>query len=242
MPRSNMMSNSAVRNGGATLFLTTLARVRLPTASSPSLMRADAADVDADGAVELQGVAAGRGLGVAEHHADLLADLVDEDDARCGSWRCAPVSLRRAWLIRRAWRPTCVSPISPSISALGTRAATESITITSTALERTSSSQISRACSPVSGWLISSCSRFDAELAGPGGVQGVLGVDERGHAAGLLGVGDDVQGQRGLAGALRAEELADPPAGHALAAQGQVQAQRPGGDAGHRDHLVSART
>ncbi|MNY45876.1 hypothetical protein D3C86_1810120 [compost metagenome] len=44
-----------------------------------------------------------------------------------------------------------MSPISPSISAFGTRAATESMTITSMALERTSMSVISSACSPVSG-------------------------------------------------------------------------------------------
>jgi hypothetical protein len=31
-----------------------------------------------------------------------------------------PESLRRAWLMRRAWRPTWESPISPSISARGT--------------------------------------------------------------------------------------------------------------------------
>ncbi len=63
-----------------------------------------------------------------------------------------PASLRRAWLISRAWRPTWLSPISPSISARGTRAATESMTTTSTAPLRTRVSQISRACSPVSGW------------------------------------------------------------------------------------------
>ena len=61
------------------------------------------------------------------------------------------VSLRRAWLMRRACRPGWTSPISPSISALGVSAATESITITSIAPERTSVSQISSACSPVSG-------------------------------------------------------------------------------------------
>ena len=38
----------------------------------------------------------------------------------------APVSLRSAWLISRAWIPTNESPISPSISARGTSAATES--------------------------------------------------------------------------------------------------------------------
>ena len=42
-------------------------------------------------------------------------------DARCA------VSLRNAWLMRRACRPMCESPMSPSISAFGTSAATESI-------------------------------------------------------------------------------------------------------------------
>ena len=59
-----------------------------------------------------------------------------------------PVSLRSAWLMRRACRPTWLSPMSPSISALGTSAATESTTTMSTALERTSMSAISSACSP----------------------------------------------------------------------------------------------
>ena len=68
------------------------------------------------------------------------------------------VSLRRAWLISRAWRPTWVSPISPSISARGVRAATESMTTTSSAPERMSMSAISSACSPVSGWEMSSSS------------------------------------------------------------------------------------
>ena len=58
------------------------------------------------------------------------------------------VSLRSAWLMRRACRPTWLSPMSPSISALGTSAATESTTTRSTAPERTSMSAISSACSP----------------------------------------------------------------------------------------------
>ena len=45
--------------------------------------------------------------------------------------------------------------MSPSISALGVRAATESTTTTSMAPERTSASQISSPCSPVSGWEMS---------------------------------------------------------------------------------------
>ena len=65
------------------------------------------------------------------------------------------VSLRRALLIRRACMPTALSPISPSISARGVRAATLSTTRMSMAPERIRLSAISRACSPLSGWLIS---------------------------------------------------------------------------------------
>ena len=60
--------------------------------------------------------------------------------------------------MRRAWSPTWLSPISPSISAFGTSAATESMTTTSMAPERMSMSAISSACSPVSGWDTSSAS------------------------------------------------------------------------------------
>ena len=67
-------------------------------------------------------------------------------------WAMA-VSLRSAWLMSRACRPMCASPMSPSISAFGVSAATESMTTRSTAPERVSISQISSACSPVSGWL-----------------------------------------------------------------------------------------
>ena len=49
------------------------------------LDRAGAADVEADRGVELQRPAARRGLGRAEHHADLLTDLVDEDDGAVGA-------------------------------------------------------------------------------------------------------------------------------------------------------------
>ena len=70
----------------------------------------------------------------------------------------APVSLRRAWLISRAWTPMKLSPISPSISARGTSAATESTTTQSMPPERMSVSVISSACSPVSGWLTRSSS------------------------------------------------------------------------------------
>ena len=82
MPLPYMISNSASRKGGATLFFTTLTRVCVADDFLAVLDGADAADVEAHRSVELERVAAGRGLGVAEHHADLHADLVDEDDDR----------------------------------------------------------------------------------------------------------------------------------------------------------------
>ena len=72
---------------------------------------------------------------------------------------------------------------------------------------------------------------LDPELARVGRVEGVLGVDEGGDAAALLGVGDDVQGEGGLARALRAEDLDDAPARQALAAEGQVEGDRARRDA-----------
>ena len=58
----------------------------------------------------------------------------------------------------------------------------------------------------------------------------MLHVDERGHAAGLLGVGDDMQRKGGLAGGLGSVELDDAAAGQAPDAERQVEAERAGGD------------
>src|SRR5207237_96437 len=41
----------------------------------------DAANVHADGGVELQSAATGGGFGIAEHHADFFADLINKDQA-----------------------------------------------------------------------------------------------------------------------------------------------------------------
>ena len=121
-----------------------------------------------------------------------------------------PVSLRIAWDISRACSPIAASPISPSSSARGTSAATESTTITSTEPERISVSAISSACSPLSGWETSRLSTSTPSLPAVLGVEGVLGVDERGQSPALLGLRDDVERQRGLARGLGAVDLDDP--------------------------------
>ena len=73
--------------------------------------------------------------------------------------------LRNACDIILACNATWVSPISPSISSLGTNAATESITITLIAPLATKALQISNACSPLSGWDNNNSSVFTPILA-----------------------------------------------------------------------------
>ena len=69
-----------------------------------------------------------------------------------------------------------------------------------------------------------------AQSPGIGGVQGVLGVHEGHLAALLLGLGQNVQGQGGLARGLGAVDLNDAPLGNAADAQGHIQGQGAGGN------------
>ncbi len=84
--------------------------------------------------------------------------------------------------------------MSPSISAFGTRAATESISDQIDRARAGQASAISSACSPQSGCDIKSDFRSMPMPARIQQVEGVLGVDECRDAAGLLRLGDGVQG------------------------------------------------
>ena len=145
-------------------------------------------------------------------------------------WLRLPVSLRSAWLMSRAWRPTWVSPISPSISARGTSAATESMTMH---VER------ARADEHVGDLerLLPRVGLGDVELVdvhadgrGVDRVHRVLGVDVGADAAVALRLGDHVHRERRLARRLRAEDLDDPAAGQAADAEREVERERAGGD------------
>ena len=140
------------------------------------------------------------------------------------------VSLRSAWLIRRACRPSCMSPISPSSSALGVSAATESMTMhVDGAGAHQRVGDLERLLAGV-GLRDQQVLDLDAELLGVGRVERVLGVDEGADAAVLLGLGDDVQGERGLAGGFRPVDLDDAAARQAADAERDVEAERAGGD------------
>ena len=85
--------------------------------------------------------------------------------------------------------------MSPSISALGVSAATESMTTTSILPVRIRESTISSACSPVSGWEMRRSSTLTPILRGVIWIHGVLGIDVGADAAFFLGFGDDVKGK-----------------------------------------------
>ena len=146
-----------------------------------------------------------------------------------------PASLRSAWLISRACRPTCESPISPSISAFGVSAATESIATTASAPERTSSSRdLERLLAGV-GLRDEQLVDVDADALGVGRVHRVLGVDEGADAAAALRLGDHVVDERRLARRLGPEDLDHAAARQPADAERDVERERPGRDGGDRD-------
>ena len=240
MPLVCIMSNSATRNGGATLFLTTFARTRWPTTSSPSLSWPMRRTSMRQERVELQRPAAGRGFGTAEHHADLLADLVDEDH------RGLALGDRAGQLAHRlAHQPGLQADVRIADLAFqfllghqrGDRVDDDHVDGVGLDQHLGDLHRLFAAARLADQQRF----QFDAQLLGPAGVEGVLGVDERGDAARLLGLGHHVQGQRRLAARFRAEDLDDAAARNALAAQGDVQRQAAGGNARDRPALSAPR-
>ena len=144
-----------------------------------------------------------------------------------------PASLRSAWLMSRAWSPTWLSPISPSISALGVSAATESTATTSTAPDRIEQlGDLERLLARVrlgDEQVVD----VDADPARVGGVHRVLGVDEGADPAAPLRLRDHVVDERRLARRLGAEDLDDAPARQPADAEREIEregARRHGAD------------
>ena len=147
-----MISNSASLKGGATLFFTTLTRVRLPIISVPLLSVFNPADLHPHRGIEFQRTAAGSHLRIAIHHAHLFTQLIDKNRhaVRLGNRRLsasAAPGTSAAPAGPHGYRPFLLRFPPAAPWPLPSRC-----TITSIAPERTSASAISKACSPVSGW------------------------------------------------------------------------------------------
>ncbi len=201
----------------------------------PVLQRRDPADVDADRGIELQGAAAGRRLGVAEHDADLFADLVDEDQARL---RLGDDRGQLAQGLGHQARLQAHLRLAHLSFDLG---------LGHQGRDRVDDDHVDRAGADqhlgdferlfaVVRLGDEQVLGLDAELLGVLGVERMLGVDERREAPGLLRLGDDLEGERGLAGRLGAEDLDDAAPRDPAHTQGGVHRQGAGRD--HRDRNV----
>ena len=141
-PSLYMMSNSALVKGEADFIFYHFDAGAVANRASPSVMEVTRRISMRKGAAIFRA----RPFVVSVANLDdFFTDLVNKDH---GAAAIVNGIGRLTWLdIIRACTPW-LSSISPSSSTFGTRATTESATMTSTALERTKVSAISKACSP----------------------------------------------------------------------------------------------
>src|SRR5215469_1423941 len=189
----------------------------------------DAPDVEADRGVELQRVAAGGRLRIAEHHADLHADLVDEDDDGVGALDVAGELAQR---LRHQAR--LQADLHLAHLALDLRLRSQGRDgVHHDDVHRIRADQhvsdLERLLAGI-GLRNEQIADVDAELLRIGGVERVLRIDEGRRAAAALHFRDDLQCEGGLAGGLRPEDLDDAAARQAADAQGDIQAERAGGN------------
>ena len=178
----------------------------------------------------MRGQSARRRFGVAVHHADLLADLIDEDDAR------PRLAQRRVEHPQRLAHEAGLHPharladvVVQFVLGHERRHGVDDDEIHRVGLhEHLGDPQRLLAVARLADE-----ERFeiDAELLGPGRVEGVFGVDVGDHAAGLLDVRRGVQRDGRFAGAFGAVDLDDATAREALAAEGDIEADGAAADA-----------
>ena len=199
----------------------------------------DAAHVDAHRGVELQGVAARGGLGVAEEDADLLAELVDEDAAGIG---LGNVGREFAEGLAHQAGLEAHFVVAHLAFDLGFRRQGRH-GVDDDDVDGAAADQV---VGDFKGLLavvgLGNEQRVDvhAQVDGVGAVEGVLGVDDGGDAALLLRLGDGVDGQRGLAAGFRAVDFNDAAARIAADAQRVVERDRARRDGGNlQGRLIS---
>ncbi len=193
--------------------------------SSFFLDRADAADVEPHRGVELERVAAGGGLGVAEHHADLHPDLVDEDHQRIGALDVGGELAQRLAHQPRLQARQLVAHLAFDLGLGHQRGHRVDDDDVDAAGAHQHVGDFERLLAGV-GLGDEEFADVDAELAGVDGIERVLGVDVGGGASRLLHLGDDLQRQRGLARGLGPVDLDHAAAGQPADTQRDVEPQR----------------
>jgi len=188
---------------------------------------ADAADVDADRAVELQRVAAGGGLGIAEHHPDLHADLVDEDHDRARARDDRGQLAQRLRHQPRLQAHLRLAHLALDLGSWHQRRDRVDHQHVDRARLHQGLDDLQRLLAVVR-LRDEQVLDHDSELACVGGVKRVLCVDKCTHPAALLRFRNTLKGERGLARRLRPIDFDHPPARQSAHAERQVEPQRAG--------------
>ena len=203
------------------------------------LQLADPSHVDAARRIELERPAAGGRFGATEHHADLLADLVDEDHGRfaLGDGACE-LSHGLAHEPGLKADKRIADFTVEFLLRHKRRHGVDDDDVDRVRLDQ----QFGDLHRLFAARRLADQQAFqrDAKLLGPAGVEGMLSVDEGRNAARPLGCGDGMEGERGFAARLRPEHLDDATAGKALAAEGEVDREAAARDTLDRGLSVAA--
>ena len=193
------------------------------------LQTLDAAHINTDARVIFQCAAAGRDLGVAVDDADLLAQLVDKDaDGVCLADDTGQLAQR---LTHQAGLQTDMAVTHLALD-LGARHHGGN-GVHNNGVDRAGAD---KCLADLHGLLAGvgladqQTVNINAQRGGVGRIQRMLNINKRDLAAHLLGLGQNLQCQRGFTGGFGAVDLNDTAAGHAADAQRQIQAQTAGGD------------
>jgi len=194
----------------------------------------DPADVEPDRRVELERATARRRLRVAEHDADLLAQLVREDADRVGA-----VERSGELAERLAHQPCLQADVAvPHLPLdLGLRRQRRDRVDRDDVESAGADQELGDLERLLAGVRLrdEQVVDVDADPLRVRGIHRMLGVDEGADAPTTLRLGDHVVDESGLARRLRAEDLDDPAAREAADPEREVERERPGRDGADRD-------
>src|SRR5688572_10206138 len=185
----------------------------------------DAPDVETYRCVELERLSTSGRLRIAEHHTDLLTQLVDEDDGRSGASDGAGELPQRLAHPPRLQPHVRVAHVAFDLRARherGDRIDHHDVDGAGTYQDLTDLHRLLTRIRLRHEEIVD----IHAQLLRIVGVERVLGIDVCGHAAGTLSVGDHVQAERRLATRLGAVDLGNPPARNSANSDCRVEVYR----------------
>src|SRR5277367_1040591 len=188
---------------------------------------ADAADIEADGGVEFQRIAAGGGFRRAVHHADLHPDLVDEDHHGVGLVDGGGELAQRLAHQPRLQAGQRVAHFAFKFGLWHQRRHRVDHQHVDRAGSHQRVADFQRLLAGV-GLRDQELVDVDTELAGIDRIERVFGIDEGADAALLLALRHRVQRQRGFSRGFRPVDLDHPPSRQAADAERDVEPERTG--------------